>query len=288
MRLVVFALLSFLFIHGISAQSDPNDPGARDTVALNIIITDIPQSSSVLSLEAWVYSDETIRSFSGKFSWDNPNLRLDSAHISPLLFNEHFSSFLYDNDDLNTSNATRIIQLGGCCSSTGLAGNASARRLWATYYFTITDWQYGDSVSFNVLPDSPSQLLFVRMGPFYPVGFHPIFDGPLKFPEIQTGILVPDESLPWDFVLYPNYPNPFNPLTKIEFELEKSSVIDLSVFNLLGQKVATLHKGRLSAGHHLFSWEAITETGDELPSGVYFYRLQSEQSVATKKMLLIR
>jgi hypothetical protein len=85
------------------------------------------------------------------------------------------------------------------------------------------------------------------------------------------------------FSLDQNYPNPFNPATTISFELAKTTIATLSIFNLRGEKVAELVSGQLQAGPHSFQWNA----GD-MPSGAYFYQLKTEDFVQTRKMLLVQ
>jgi hypothetical protein len=87
----------------------------------------------------------------------------------------------------------------------------------------------------------------------------------------------------FEYALDQNYPNPFNPSTAIQFSLEKPGKTVLEIYNTLGQKVATLVNGELSAGAHRYQWNA-----SGLASGVYFYRLQSNEFVATKKMVLVK
>jgi flagellar hook assembly protein FlgD len=87
----------------------------------------------------------------------------------------------------------------------------------------------------------------------------------------------------FEYALDQNYPNPFNPSTAIQFSLEKPGKTVLEIYNTLGQKVATLVNGELSAGAHRYQWNA-----SGLASGVYFYRLQSNEFVATKKMILVK
>jgi hypothetical protein len=91
------------------------------------------------------------------------------------------------------------------------------------------------------------------------------------------------EILPEGYVLGQNYPNPFNPSTNIRFSLGKASKVKLSVFNLLGQKVATLIDGNLVAGPYSIQFEA-----QNLSSGVYFYRLEAGDVVMSKRMLLLK
>jgi hypothetical protein len=90
-------------------------------------------------------------------------------------------------------------------------------------------------------------------------------------------------QLPFEYALDQNYPNPFNPVTTIQFSLEKPGKTVLEIYNVLGQKVATLVDGNLSAGAYRYQWNA-----SGMASGVYFYRLRSDNFVATKKMLLVK
>jgi hypothetical protein len=89
--------------------------------------------------------------------------------------------------------------------------------------------------------------------------------------------------MPKAFALSQNYPNPFNPSTKIEFSLPNASSVDLKVFNVLGQEVATLAHGLFTAGSH-----AVTFDASRLSTGVYLYKLTAGSFVSTKKMLLVK
>ena len=88
---------------------------------------------------------------------------------------------------------------------------------------------------------------------------------------------------PTEFIVYQNYPNPFNPSTSIIFGLPEESKVKLTLFNSLGEEVAILFEGYKNAGYHQMEFEA-----SRLPSGVYFYRLQTGEFVETKKMILLK
>ena len=90
-------------------------------------------------------------------------------------------------------------------------------------------------------------------------------------------------TLPKEFSLSQNYPNPFNPSTNIEFSLPEQSIVRLTIFNMLGQKVATLANERKEAGVYTVNWNASS-----VASGVYFYRLNVGNKVFTKRMMLIK
>jgi hypothetical protein len=89
--------------------------------------------------------------------------------------------------------------------------------------------------------------------------------------------------LPLDFSLMQNYPNPFNTSTTIQYAVGKSGLVSLTVYDLLGRVVAVLVDGERPAGIHSVLWDASAQT-----SGVYFYRLQADTFIDTKKLILLR
>ncbi|MDA0684234.1 MAG: T9SS type A sorting domain-containing protein [Bacteroidetes bacterium] len=100
-----------------------------------------------------------------------------------------------------------------------------------------------------------------------------------------VGVANEDEALPAEYALQQNYPNPFNPSTSIEFSLPAAGNVNLTVYNVLGQKVATLVNNQtMSTGKHSIQFDA-----SQLASGTYIYRLQAgDQYVSTKMMMLIK
>jgi hypothetical protein len=103
-----------------------------------------------------------------------------------------------------------------------------------------------------------------------------------------------NQGIPAAYALHENYPNPFNPTTKISFDVPEQSIVRLSIFNILGQEVATLVNGVVDAGFQSIEWNASTNHGSVLPSGLYMYRIQAT-SIATgkefsqvRKMLLMK
>ncbi|MBZ0203902.1 MAG: T9SS type A sorting domain-containing protein [Ignavibacteria bacterium] len=94
-------------------------------------------------------------------------------------------------------------------------------------------------------------------------------------------------ELPQKLSLSQNYPNPFNPVTKIRFDLPKSSFIKLVVYDALGRELETLVKEQLNAGTYEVDWSA--EGGaSKYPSGIYFYRITSDDFTETKRMVLVK
>ena len=97
-------------------------------------------------------------------------------------------------------------------------------------------------------------------------------------------------TLPQAFTLDQNYPNPFNSATVIRFALPISTVVELAIFNLAGQRVATLADGMRQAGTYTIRWDGRDDDGRTLASGVYLYRLRTgdRQQQETRKLLLLR
>ena len=108
-----------------------------------------------------------------------------------------------------------------------------------------------------------------------------VFRRPLS--EIITRIGVSSNETPATFRLEQNYPNPFNPVTTIRFGIPARLHVTLTVFNALGQQVATLLNGDQEAGYHDARFD-----GSGLASGVYFYRLRAGDYIDTKRLILVR
>ncbi|MGC8858848.1 MAG: T9SS type A sorting domain-containing protein [Ignavibacteria bacterium] len=102
-------------------------------------------------------------------------------------------------------------------------------------------------------------------------------------PCMTTGISQTSTELPDGYKLYQNYPNPFNPTTKIQFSLQKAGFVTLKVYDLLGREVNTLVNEYKNIGTYIVDFDAL-----DLPSGVYFYRMESNGFSDVKKMLLLK
>ncbi len=90
------------------------------------------------------------------------------------------------------------------------------------------------------------------------------------------------------FTLRQNVPNPFNPTTRIDFELEKAGNVDLNVYDVSGRLVASLFSGHLGEGAHEVTWNGKTTNGTTAATGVYLYVLKTETGMASKRMVLLR
>jgi hypothetical protein len=102
--------------------------------------------------------------------------------------------------------------------------------------------------------------------------------------DYAAPVSVEDEiTLPISYKLYQNYPNPFNPTTTIKYQIPEISFVTIKVYDVLGSEIATLVNEEKVAANYEIEFNAT-----QLPSGVYFYRLQAGSFVETKKMVLLR
>jgi len=106
----------------------------------------------------------------------------------------------------------------------------------------------------------------------------------MKEPQVEIG----NEELIINNCKLSNYPNPFNPNTTISFSIPQESNVEISIYNIKGQKIKSLINKKYEQGVHKAVWDGKDSSGKEVGTGVYFYKLDSGKSVQTKKMILLR
>ena len=105
--------------------------------------------------------------------------------------------------------------------------------------------------------------------------------------DIST-VGVPSETAVASSKLHQNAPNPFNPTTKIAFELPERGEVEVVVYNIAGQRVATLHSGELDAGPHAITWNGRNDGGSAVASGTYWYMLRTADGQTSRSMVLLK
>ncbi len=93
---------------------------------------------------------------------------------------------------------------------------------------------------------------------------------------------------PVTYSLSQNYPNPFNPSTTLRYSIPNAGKVTLEIYNVLGQKIRTLLQNEVTAGTHLSVWNGLDDTGKQVSTGVYFYKLTTKNFTDTKKMILMK
>ena len=93
---------------------------------------------------------------------------------------------------------------------------------------------------------------------------------------------------PISFTLEQNFPNPFNPTTMISFTTLEEQDVELNIFDIKGNLIKSLMNGVVQAGNHSVAWNAVDESAMMVPAGIYFYSLQTNQQIFTRKMILMK
>jgi hypothetical protein len=101
--------------------------------------------------------------------------------------------------------------------------------------------------------------------------------------QLQSGSVIPQT-----YGLSQNYPNAFNPETQIAYQLPMGRQVSLKIYNIKGELVRTLVDGYKEAGYHTVRWDGRNQDGNEVASGVYFYRLVTNDFTSTKKMIMLK
>ena len=95
-------------------------------------------------------------------------------------------------------------------------------------------------------------------------------------------------GLPTEFALHHNYPNPFNPVTTLRYDLPEQANVNIIIYDLLGREVRTLVNTTQDAGFKSVIWDATNDYGKPVSAGVYLYHIQAGEFVQTKKMVLLK
>ena len=119
-------------------------------------------------------------------------------------------------------------------------------------------------------------------------GWVRLWDGAEWTGPQDTAVAEQVSGLPNDLQLMQNAPNPFNGQTILSYFLPKAGPVSLEVFTVTGQRVALLREGPQKAGYHRFPWNARAAAGRPLASGLYLYRLVTDEGVLTRKLILLR
>lgn len=155
---------------------------------------------------------------------------------------------------------------------------------------SLSDW-YADPAPPNPGMDTvgqPFNFSYMRDQESYIAGYQGQPLGDLNWLNVDLVGVEPAADIPSGFRLVGNYPNPFNPETVIRFELAQASDVTLTVYTLLGERVAMLADRRFGAGTYDLHWDGTGGNGLRAASGLYIARMEADGSVATAKMMLVK
>ena len=289
-KLLTLLLALMLLAVSASAQQSPNDGGAYDSIIFEWVDQpDVTNGDSTLTAELYFFNDaDTLASASIGLIWDFPGMKMDSAKMSPeATATFDFLHILYRNNFLDSTNLYQVFQFAGArVFTSGLLASPS-RHLMATYWFHVNEMTWSDTIRVDSFKFSTgTNMTFVDKTNSPHV---PFFAGDVMVLDASDVTVIHRDNLPTEFALDQNYPNPFNPSTTILFEVPVKSHVKLDVFNVLGQKVTTLVNEDLAPNSYTKTWDGHADGGNQVASGIYFYRLTAGDNVVmTKKMMLLK
>ena len=155
--------------------------------------------------------------------------------------------------------------------------NAAGESQWSVRY---TGGNYGQNYGMRIALDRSKKVYVGGFGAGNATGIDAFV---LKYSQQSSSGVESEVAMPGVFALCANFPNPFNPSTTIRYGLPNRSHVTLTVFNALGQQVSILQNGEQDAGYHDVRFD-----GENLPSGVYFYRMTAGSFTETRRLTLLR
>jgi len=267
-------------------QQDPDDPGLPDSLILSSVHVD--SGAMFVIMPITVVTDDSVGFYNIPLAWHAPfgGVRggAGTQYFPPLTsWDLRYDSVLF---------------------------SESYYRMFGIYSLgmdSLIPPLYTDSLRLRVInlrflidPGTPRQLVVIdttndpRNGSLMfglvdgLTGFVPSFrPGFISIGE-PIGVDDPDLGPPKQFSLSQNYPNPFNPSTNIAFTLPSEGIVSLVILDLLGREVRTLLDERFRAGSYTVAWNGKDNSGFDVPSGTYFYRLATEGFAETRRMTLVR
>ena len=114
------------------------------------------------------------------------------------------------------------------------------------------------------------------------------YDGNKVYHSMTVMGVSPGTTVPQSFILHQNYPNPFNPITQIKYELPKVSLVNITIYDMMGRQIRTLINNQQDAGYKSVQWNATNDAGQPVGAGLYLYTIQAGEFRQTKKMVLLK
>ncbi|EQB63012.1 MAG: hypothetical protein RBG1_1C00001G0591 [candidate division Zixibacteria bacterium RBG-1] len=277
-KLLIFAIVFAALLLAANDWTYAQDPGIRDTVFVDRVNGRLQPNTSVVT-HVWGYHDEGLGGISIPLKYKNPqtDVVLDSVRFHPDMNAVSLKDSIRD----NPAGTIALVFI-----SFGIipAGVDTFARL---YFTTGPTWDpsiHNPIDTFTLL--SGQGLNYVDTSAS-PQSIVPHYDPPGNL-DVKDDPKGNAAGLPKIFSLSQNYPNPFNAVTVISFALPKTGHVKLEVYNILGQKVKDLVDEVVTAGYKKVVWDGKNNGGNDVASGVYFYRIKTQEFVEVMKMTLLK
>jgi hypothetical protein len=267
---ILFSLILLLSTQAF-AQQDPDDPGIQDSVIVQTVTVD--QAMRSVLVELYFVTDDPVMYLNIPLLWTSEN---DSIYPSDIYYQEIWGEDWGDTIMI----PDHRINVFGFSGHNDTLNTHGIRQLLLSIQFQVTNQTSQIITIDSTWDDRNGSLVFglsdgvTEITPAFVPG------GIIYNPQGSSGNL---SLTPNTFFLRQNYPNPFNAQTTISYSVAESGPVTLTIYNLLGQKVATLFDGVQTAGEHTVVWDAQNQ-----PSGVYFYKISFNNFTKSEKMLLLK
>src|SRR4030066_554931 len=277
-KLLIFAIVFAALLLTANDWTYAQDPGIRDTVFVGRVNGRLQPNTSVVT-HVWGYHDEGLGGISIPLKYKNPqtDVVLDSVRFHPDMNAVSLKDSIRD----NPAGTIALVFI-----SFGIipAGVDTFARL---YFTTGPTWDpsiHNPIDTFTLL--SGQGLNYVDTSAS-PQSIVPHYDPPGNL-DVKDDPKGNAAGLPKIFSLSQNYPNPFNAVTVLSFALPNTGHVKLEVYNILGQKVKDLVDEVVTAGYKKVVWDGKNNGGNDVASGVYFYRIKTQEVVEGMKMTLLK
>jgi hypothetical protein len=280
MRKLVMPLL-FLACLAVTAyaQQDPNDPGIQDSV----IVGGGEIGGNFTYAQIYMVTDDSVMFYNFPLRWI-----VTGGDAHPDTVFTYFPPLNYWDDCFDTvlTNEGYIRQFGfsdlGGEDNPPLITNGLRINVWNLRIF------FGPDLPSLVILDTTwdSRNGGLKMG--LAGGYYEFIPGFRRGYFSSLGVDDDINNKPLLFSLAQNYPNPFNSSTEIEFSLPKNGQVSLVIYDIQGREVRRLLDCNLEAGSHSVIWDGLNDNGGPVSSGIYFYRLVSNNSAQTNRMTMLR
>jgi hypothetical protein len=288
-RLIIFAFSLILILVPIISAQDPADPGLPDSLIIGSAEVPYPTGESCyVDIPVYFVTDDSVPSFFLPLKWHSADCRIYPVAVTWhgvfIEWDEAFDAIYADQHWI------RIIGFHDLDS-----GDVKPP--------LYTDYQrfQGLTITFYIESEAIEQictidtLIFSRCFRLYFSCMHGVDD---FIPVVQTGSItvgdgvgiddLTESPVPDKYRLSQNFPNPFNPDTRMEFQIPEPGHVSLEIYNIIGQKVKTLVSEYKSPGYYQVSWNGTNDYNQVVPSGIYFYRLDTGAYSETRKMVMLK
>jgi len=227
--------------------------------------------------------------YKGRFSMSsNPGDRYGNNADSYALYNYAFDLTAISNPQLTFWSQTFLADGDSGFVEISVDQGLNWEMLGNAFSGFQTTWEYKEYSfqNYTGLNDVHFRFHFISDSTQTHIGW---FIDDIKFSDVIPSISGEETGdVPNNYVLFNNYPNPFNPETSIHFTVPKMSRVTLVIYDILGRKIRTLVSATKAAGSYNVTWNGKNDQSQQLASGLYFYKLQAGEFSATKKMMLLK